>query len=683
MRTPPSYRRGVPPWIVAASGTIALAALWVGCHTILQADRPPNVLLVTLDTVRADRIGAYGHRTASTPALDRLAREGVLFEDASTQAPLTAPAHVALLTGKYPGRFGIHDNAATPLPASATTLAEELLHAGYRTGAFVGAFVLDRPYGFAQGFEVFDADFGPVDSGQELHAERPGRAVVDAAIRWMSALSPAEPFFAWVHLYDAHAPYEPPRPFDRRFADRPYDGEVAAVDNEVGRLIAVLEAKGLFESTVIVAIGDHGEGLGDHGEDEHGLLLYDEVLRIPWILRLPTGPRGTRVGEQVRAIDLMPTLLDVIHVAARERLDGESVLDVVRGTPRRDVPPSYADSYYGRLHFGWSEIRSLRADGWKIIDAPRPALYDLRRDRHEKVDMSPTRSALASRMVDEARRIEAAFNREHAAPIPRPDSETLERLRSLGYVGATISMASGERGPDPRDMIGVLRQYRQLAARAIADIRGHRAAAAVPKLKQLIVLNERAHDLHIFLGDAYFQLGRFGEALDEYAVAAALTPTSAAPLVAAAHVFIAKGDPEAALVRAEEAECREPLSFEVPIVRGRALERLGRDADALAAYERAVGLNTANPRARANLANLALRLGRLEVANTQFRELLRLGYERARSRYGLGMVAERRGDRAAAAEEYRRALELDPNLSLAREALARLGAVRSKPRQKP
>jgi len=244
---------------------------------------PVSVLLITLDTA------------ARTPNLDALARDGVRFADAVTAAPITGPAHAAILTGRYPGRLGVRDNATTPLPESALTLAEVLAKQDYATGAFVGAFVLDRPYGFAQGFGAFESGFTRVDSGAEANAERRGDAVVDDALRWLSSLPADRRFFAWVHLYDPHAPYAAPEPFRSEFTARPYDGELAFVDQQVGRLMDALGGRKVLDRTLVVAIGDHGEGLGEHGEDEHGVFLYESVLRVPWMMAGPGVARGKAV----------------------------------------------------------------------------------------------------------------------------------------------------------------------------------------------------------------------------------------------------------------------------------------------------------------------------------------------------------------------------------------------------
>ncbi|HEX4935945.1 MAG TPA: sulfatase, partial [Gemmatimonadaceae bacterium] len=281
-------------WGVVLAGLVAGALLTgspAGSRAQSSSTRP-NILLITLDTFRADRIGAYGYKLASTPNLDRLARQGVLFTDATTQSPLTAPAHTALLTGMYPTRLGVKTNASAALPESALTLAESLQAAGYRTGAFVGSFILDRQYGFGQGFQQFDAFFDAYRPEHKEQVQRVAGDVIQPAIAWLKGIPTGSPFFAWVHFYDAHLPYEAPPPYGAKFAARPYDGEVTYVDAAVGSLLAALASSGALDRTLVVAVGDHGEALGEHGEDDHGIFLYEGVLRIPWIVRLPGRERA-------------------------------------------------------------------------------------------------------------------------------------------------------------------------------------------------------------------------------------------------------------------------------------------------------------------------------------------------------------------------------------------------------
>ncbi len=651
---------------------LASLALLVESAAPHAAAPRPNVLLITLDTVRADHLGAYGDKDAQTPALDRLAREGVRFADAFTHAPLTGPAHAGILTGVYPARFGIRDNAATPLPPDAPTLASTLKKAGYRTGAFIAAFILDRAYGFDHGFDEFDSRFDRFEAGDKLKAERTAGQVLQPALAWLSALPADQPFFAWVHLYDAHAPYSPPEPYRTRFRSHPYDGEVAYVDSAVGRLLAVLERKGVLDRTLIVAIGDHGESLGEHGEQEHGVFLYDSVLRIPLIMRLPARAHAGLVAtDQVRAVDLMPTVLEVLAVPVPPHLDGRSLTPVIAGKHAANPPPAYAESDYPLLHFGWSALESLRVPEWKYISAPRAELYDLRRDPSERANVIDRQANVASRLGSDLQQIASTFGSAAKATRAMPDPDTLARLRSLGYVGFAGGTPAGG-GPDPKDMIGRLETFRRLLTDATEALRRRQPAVAVEKLKQALAINERGYDVHLALGDAYAEQHDYEHAAGEYEAASLLNPTSADPLLAAANALGAAGQIAQAARKIDQAAAIEPRSSEVASARGVLAERQGLFAEALQNFREATARNPSDPRARSHLATVALQLKQFDLAHEQLTVLLRTGFEPARTHYRLGIVAESRGDRVTAAREYKQALALAPQMSDARQALARV-----------
>jgi choline-sulfatase len=652
---------------------LSAAVLSVSSVVLLpQAPPPPNVLLISIDTVRADRIGAYGYTRASTPVIDRLAREGVRFTDATSQAPLTGPAHAALLTGVYPARIGVRDNATTPVPDATTTAAELFKTRGYRTGGFVGAFILTAPYGFAQGFDTFDADFPGFSDALKLQVQRRGDAVVDAALKWLDSTG-AQPFFGWVHLYDAHAPYDPPAPFSSRFKASPYDGEIAYVDTCIGRLVGALEQTGRLDRTLVAVVADHGESLGEHGEQEHGMFLYDGVLRIPWIMRLPgRAHAGAIVTEQVRAIDVLPTLTAIAGFPAG-RVDGESVAGLVEGKARREAPSSYAETFYPKWHYGWSELKAIRGDHWKFIDAPTQEVYDLRADPEERRNVAGERGTLAGGMKGGLAKIESGFGAGAATEPPKPDADTLARLRSLGYVGMAASSGSSGRGLDPKDMIASAEAFRVGISRAMDALARDQPTAAIAQLKQLIAINDRSYELHLFLGDAYTATRQFDNAIGEYAAARLLNPRSAAPLLSAARAYLAQGDTTRALQQADQGADIEPASGDVSVVRGAIHERAGRTAQAMAAYSAAVRANGSDPQARARLASLAMRTRQFDTARVQFEALLRMGYRPSRMHFGLAQVAEAAGDTARAIAEYREAIRLEPSFADAKAALARLG----------
>jgi len=663
--------KNCPRALVIIAAFALSSAAGVGAET-----RRTNLLLITLDTLRADRLGSYGYKPAATPALDRLAREGVRFADATSNAPLTAPAHGALFTGLYPARYGLRDNGSTALPADRPTLAEILRKDGYRTAAFISAFVLDRAYGFDRGFDVFDSRFSGDASQDKLNVARTADDVLKAALPWLEQAPAGSPFFAWVHFYDVHAPYLPPEPYRTTFRASPYDGEIAYVDSAVGKLIAALERKGVLDHTLVVAIGDHGESLGEHGEADHGVFLYDSVLRIPFIMRLPgTHRAGSVVHKQVRSVDLLPTVLDLLRVRAPRALDGVSLVGPIRGQPRAHVPPSYAETFYGKLRHGWSETYSLRVGEWKLIDAPKPELYDLRKDQREATSLIERKPAVAGRLAADLREMIRELASGAVIEPRTPDRETVERLRSLGYLGVveTAGRFAG-RGPDPKDRVGQTGSFDALLNAATFALQQNRPDAAIVSLKRALVIDDRSYKAHLLLGNVYTQNRQFDAALAEYDAAALLNPESIDPLIASSALFVARGHIPAALERLREAEAIAPRSHEIPLNRGIIAEMQGRWAEAFELYQEAVGRNPSDPRAKARLAEAAARLRRWDIAAPMFASLVEMGWHPSRAHFGLGQAAEARGDKAAASREYRRALALDPAFEPARTALARLGA---------
>jgi arylsulfatase A-like enzyme/Tfp pilus assembly protein PilF len=641
-----------------------------------QSLPPPNVLLITIDTVRADHVGAYGATSGATPTLDRLAREGVRFADATSQAPLTGPAHAAILTGQYPARLGVRDNASTPIPPGTATLATLLKSRGYRTAGFVGAFILGPEYGFAQGFDAFDASFAKFSAGMKLQAQRRAGEVTDAALKWLSSTQHPAPstqhWFAWIHYYDAHAPYEPPAAFRTRFPASPYDGEVAYVDSNIAKVIAALEASGQLDRTLVVVVADHGEGLGDHGEQEHGLFLYESVLHVPWIMRLPAHvSAGTVVKTQVRAIDILPTIA-AIAGAPSPKVDGLNVMPFVGGTAPRDPAPSYAETFYPKWHFGWSELKSIRVGDWKYIDAPKPELYDMRADAGERKNALDARGPLAGGLSTELTKIGGSFGPAAIADAPQPDPETLARLRSLGYVGIAAPLSTG-RGPDPKDMVPKLEMFKTGISRAMDALGRGNADFAIAELKKLIAIDERSYELHLFLGDAYAQKREWDAALGEYAAARVLNASSSAPLVSEARVRLGQHDFAKAHAAIEAAAKLEPASGEVALVRGSILEEEGRGPEAITQYDAAIKANPSDGQARASLVSLAMEMRRYDLAKPQFVALIKLGYRPSRMHFGLAQIAESEGDKKTAASEYRLALQIEPTLTEARNALSRLG----------
>ena len=380
-----------------------------------------NVLLITADTVGADQLGTYGNRVIATPRLDALAASGIVFENASTVAPLTLPAHASIMTGTYPMAHGVRDNGIFYARREQPTLATTLKNAGYATGAFVGAFVLDSRWGLDRGFDRYVDDFD-LSEGTLISPDmvrHRGETVVANARRWLDEVK-GGPFLAWVHLFDPHAPYDPPEPYRGKYGSAPwglYHAEVAHVDNLVGQLLDWLVQNGLEETTAVVFVGDHGESLGRHGETSHGFFVYDATIRVPFILRAPNQPSSRRVAAQVSSIDLMPTVLEALNVPTPPSVQGRSLLGLASGNGADSAIEAYSETYNPRYEYGWSELKSLRTESFHFIDAPRAELYDVRADPAEQHDLAPLRIGPRRSLQENPRGAGRAGERRTPRPI--------------------------------------------------------------------------------------------------------------------------------------------------------------------------------------------------------------------------------------------------------------------------
>ncbi len=563
-------RKGSPAWTVVA----VLCFTGVAVMTIRPVSKEAgralpvapgagsghNVVLITLDTLRADRLGCYGYGGAETLHLDKLAGGGVRFADAVCTAPLTLPSHSSILTGDYPPRHGVRDNGTYRLTGEKQTLAEVLGNSGYDTAAFIASFVLDRRYGTSQGFDVYDDRIGRYsgDEGERTRdPERSGDKVVDSALKWLEKHNQeagTTPFFAWVHLYDPHAPYLPPEPWRTRFAERLYDGEVAFVDYQVGRLLDQLDKTGVREKTILVIVGDHGESLGDHGEDTHGLLVYEAAVHVPFILNAPgLLPAGLVVEDRVvSTVDIAPTILDLLGLP-RQDCDGKSLL---RG-PHDATREVYMETMHTELNHGWSSLYALRRHTDKYIEAPMPEYYDLKLDPRETDNRigagSDDGQLLSDHLAETKEKLTALASGEDSAVTP--DADALEKLSALGYLGSKPIDSDGPL-PDPKDM--VLRWRKLLDDYQACMTAGNVGQAAV-LVEQAIKKSGTDHKLWSMLAAAQSQLGNTDDAIASYLKVIELEPMpQAGTWVQLAKLQQIKGDAEAAQVSLQQAEKIDP-----------------------------------------------------------------------------------------------------------------------------
>ncbi len=516
----------------AAARAATLALALAGCTKDVRAPGPPpSLLLVTVDTLRADRLGAYGDTLARTPHMDALARDGVIFARAFTPAPLTLPAHATLMTGLLPPQHGVRGNGGFALGPDHGTLAEALRARGLRTGAFVGGFPLERRFGLGRGFDHYDDALDRHDGIHFDFAERRADRVVGAARDWLAGHS--GPVFAWVHLFDPHAPYDPPPDF--RGAPDPYRGEIAFTDRSLGPLFAAWDARP--GPSFIALTADHGEAFGEHGEESHSLFVYDTTLHVPFVLRGPGLAAGRRIAGSVGLVDVAATLL--ARVDAMAPLPGASPPPGIPGRDllddRGDAAPLYAETLSPRLDFGWSDLRAWRDGRYKYVRAPRPELFDVEADPGETKDLSAREPAVCERLSGA---LEATMTRLGDGESRRPpDAGAAEQLRALGYVQGPGGAGSGA---DPKDKIDVAlriaratgpfssqeeaaRVYREIAARdpenplvnlrfADALLRAGRARDSIAPFRKVVAGGPHSVDAHVGLATAYAQLGRMRDA---------------------------------------------------------------------------------------------------------------------------------------------------------------------------
>ncbi len=667
-------------WLVVAVVAVVAA---VGIGLLLQRKRATtpaeaprsrdNVLLITLDTTRADRLGCYGHARARTRHLDRLAAEGVRFAAAFSPAPITLPSHASILTGLDPPSHGVRNNGNFYLGDGFETLATVLKREGYRTAAFVSSFILDRRYGLARGFDVYDdAMQGAQPQVVALEAERRGDRTALELSRWLESqgTSPQAPFFVWLHLYDPHEPYRPPPPFRDAFADSPYDGEVAFDDAIVASVLDKLAQLGLRDRTIVAVIGDHGESLGDHGEETHSMFLYEAAIRVPFLLWRPGAvPAGRVVRAPVRAIDLAPTLLDLVGAPPLPRTNGRSLVPVIRGEETRTPPAVYAETYLPQLYMNWAPLRALRDERFKLIEAPRPELYDLERDPGEQKNLYAEQPATVSAMRKALDAVTGGSQGTMA--VASLDREAMEKLAALGYVGAgaqAAPTAPGQTPSDPKDVIAVFNRLR----RANTAVRERRFGEALPILREVLADDPRNAFARVVMGSAHMGMDQYPEAIRWFRRYLELVPTSSYAHHWLSVCYLKMGDRENALREAAAALAIDPRFSDARILRGGILASRGDHKAAIAELRTAVETDPAKPMLRLDLAKVLAEAGQSAEAEAEYAALLKLQPDDAAALIGWGVLQAKAGALDEAARSLRRALETDPRQDGARFDLARV-----------
>jgi choline-sulfatase len=596
--------------------------------------RLPDILLITLDTTRADRMGFLGSTRGLTPSLDAFANTAAVFTRAYAQAPITTVSHATILTGTYPPTHGV-DELGAPLGASVPYLPDLLRRSGYRTGAFVGSLVLDPQNGtapgFDRGFDRYDAGFRLRRPGENRYqtVERRGADVVARALAWRRDRREA-PTFLWVHLFDPHDPYDPPAPNGARRSLAPYDGEIAEVDRLAASLVAAAD-----RNTLVVIAADHGEALGDHGEATHGVFLYEETLHVPLVVRFPEGhgAAAARVATRVRLADVAPTILDAVGIAVPRAMQGESLRPLIApGAERAKADrPVYSETVYPRQAFGWSPLASWRADRFLFVKAPRRELYDLVTDPSAAHDLAAARARVADGMDSELAAFLKAGVPAAAGPPPTVDPAVAERLAALGYVGGSGSAPTT--GVDPKDRIAIANTLHDAIvavedgafARAIpllervtaaepaipiaqlnlgvAYARQKQAARAVPPLTRAVALQPADMRAQYELASALYERGDLKGAAAHFAIVAAKMPESADARYSLGSVYARIDRVDEAIAELRAAIALEPRHFRANLLLGRILTLRGDKASAVPYLQTAVGVDPASAEAKQFLAD--------------------------------------------------------------------------------
>ena len=730
---PKSGRRGAV-WAVVAS--LAAGIVVVGIRGRGPSGPPAkgaNVLLVTIDTLRADHVGCYGYARAATPTLDALAAGGARFRTAIAHVPLTGPSHASILTGRTPLGHGMRDNGGFVLPPSVPTAAETFQQAGYRTAAFVSGFPLSSRFGHDRGFGTYDDHLARGnDPRRPAYVERSADRTTDAAMAWLDASKGSKaPFFLWVHYYDPHAPYEPPAAFAASAAS-PYDGEIAFVDSQIARLLhRVGEGRSTLPTLVLVT-ADHGESLGEHGEDTHGIFIYDSTLRVPWIVAGVGVPEGRVVDTIARGIDVAPTLLDYAGLGL-PGMEGRSLRPAIDGKTLADAP-AYAESMHPQLQYGWAPLHAWRTKHFKLIEAPRPELYDLEADGGETRDRSKEDPLRLDAMRGRLREVMATTT---PVAVQAIDAETAERLGALGYLGAGGGKAAPPTGKDPKDGIGLatrlgrngmtvartepdkaIRELTRLLAedqgmlvalrtRAVAYETLGQYEGAIQDLRALEKQGALTAEDSVVLGDNLRMAGRLREAMEVLQGTAGKNPKFAQPLLSLAAVFVQEKKMREAAATFEKVLAISPDHLEAlrglgdlglmdgdlgraETRYGRILEvdpkdtgamtkmgvvrmRQGRGAEALDLFQKAIEREPKNGEALLYLAGALAASGRAADALPYFERALAAGQRSSMLLNGMALARLEVGDRAGAAASFRESLRLDPHQPDVAKALSDLG----------
>lgn len=649
---------------------ILLCAIFISRPVLPAPPKQPrravtNVLLITVDTVRADHVGCYGHKNIQTPTIDALAADGIRYAHAIAQVPLTWPSHTVIMTGTYPFQNGVQDFTGQPLDAKFQTLAQLLKRNGYATGAVISSFVLDRTWGLARGFDFYDDAF----SAKEFETrdlglvERRAEESVGHALKWLKRVNAAKPFFLWLHLYDPHSPYDPPPPFAEQYKSHPYDGEIAYADAQLGRLISWLKATGRYQKTLIIFVSDHGESLGEHGEREHGFFLYDATTRVPMIVKLPgSANHGTVVSPAVETVDIAPTILHQlgIHDSISRQFQGEAL--PLRAGEDDSERAAYSETFYPFSSFGWSPLHSLQSEHYEYIEAPKPELYDLQADPGETHNIAVNRTAVATVMKEAlASRLAKKTTASSSATSAQLSPDAIEKLRALGYMAfkSPVSTAALNSGlSDPKDKIAEFNAILEAAD----DFQAAKFQEGAALLKSVEEKDPEMYLIPFMVGEAETRQEQWAEAKTELERSLKLNPSFDQAMTALARADHGLGQDDEARKWLNQAVSANPQNY-------RAWYELG-FIDAGSDPQAAQNAFAKSVELQPNFGPGHRELGMLEYQQKQYRDAamdlekaVQLGAKDAKVLNNLGICYDQTGRPAKAIASLQQAVQLGPQLA--------------------
>ncbi len=624
-------------------------------------DHPLNVLLITIDTLRADYLGCYGSKMVKTPYIDQLAKDGIIFDYAFAHNVVTLPSHINILTGTYPIYHGVRDNAGFRLDGGAVTLAEVLKQEKYKTGAFVGAFPLDDRFGLNQGFDLYDDFYGDTSAQTDFSfVERRAEEVIEPAVKWINA-NKRNHWFCWVHLFDPHAPYNPPQSFKNQYPKNFYRGEVVYTDFALGQLFKFLEESEIVKNTLIVITSDHGEGLGDHKERTHGVFTYNSTLHIPLIFYQPEiFPEPKVISQRVRHIDVMPTILDILKIKIPKEVQGRSLTAIIKDPSKRRVDDSYFEALTPQLNRNWAPLQGLLSGQFKYIELPIEELYDLKSDFREENNIAEGKRLTVDKLRLKLKSLISDYSSKESGGIKRikEDAETLEKLRALGYVGGRTQESLKKvytREDDPKQLIDL----DNMSHEAIYAYLEGDAERAIEIFKNVIGRRPDMAITYSQLSFVYREKGQMEKAVETLEKGVALSLNNQ-ELMAKLGIYLQEtGQINRSLKVLQAVVDKDPHHAEALNYLGISYWRSGNYDKAIETFIELIYLDSGYASAYNNLGSVYLSKKQYDLAADQFKKAMKYDPRLAGPYNGLGVIYAHKGDNLLAIENWKKAVELD------------------------